>query len=52
MSSVNVPLYSPAAAIELTWWKWPAWIASASWTACRVPSTLAVRWLAASAVRS
>jgi hypothetical protein len=40
------------AAIELTWWKQPAPIASASSTAFRVPSMLAVSWLAASAARS
>ena len=40
MSSRNTPSYRPAAAIELTWCRWPASIALANSTTLRVPSML------------
>ncbi|MDT4860544.1 hypothetical protein FQZ97_951140 [compost metagenome] len=52
MSSRNTPSYSPAAAIDDTWWKWPAAIALANSTVLRVPSTFTAIWLSSSASRS
>jgi hypothetical protein len=52
MSSRNTPSYSPAAAIEDTWWKCPASMAFANSTALRVPSMLTCTCAASSASRS
>ena len=41
MSSWKMPLYSPATAIELVWWKRPTSCAFANSITCCVPSTFA-----------